>query len=548
MTSFLTPVQAILAHSAKTPDKIFLRQPIDGKLVDFTWSQVEDQCRRIASSLHTLGMKKGDHIAILSKNCAEWVMADWAIQMAGMVSVPMYPTANQDTIEHALKHSDSKAIFIGKLDDWKSQEPAISPELLRIAMPYPTMACQLNWKELIAVHEPIAEVHQPDPEELMSILYTSGSTGVAKGVLMSYRAYHYAGTTNQSHIGLDENERLISYLPLAHITERAVILAPCVYAGATLYFVESLDTFQRDLKTAEPTCFLSVPRLWTKFQSGVHAKLPPKKLRILLSIPLLGNVVAKKIRTELGFSSCRLFGSGTAPISPAVLKWYRRLGIDISEGWGMTETAGLSCLNYPYDERGLGSIGSPLPQTEMTLSQEGEILIKGPGLFSGYYKQSDLTAECFTEDGFFHTGDKGIWDSQLHNYRITGRVKDLFKTQKGKYVAPVPIESALSGNDLVEQVCVMGSDLPQPVAVVVLSEVAQQTPRADVRVSLETSLTTLNQHLESHERISHIVIAQEEWTIENGLLTPTMKIKRDLLEAKYQAASNKAADQTVSWE
>lgn len=548
MTTFLAPAKALLDHAAKTPSRVFLRQPIDGKLVDFTFSKVADQCLRIAASLYTLGMQKGDHIAILSKNCAEWVMADWAIQMAGMVSVPMYPTANEETLRHGLTHSDCKAVFVGKLDNWKAQEPALDPSLIRIAFPYPTMACQHSWTDLIAANGPIAAVAEPDPEDLMSILYTSGSTGVAKGVLMTYRGYHYAGITNRDLFQMTSQDRAISYLPLAHITERAVILAPALYTGATLFFVEALDTFQRDLKNAEVTVFLSVPRLWTKFQSGVHAKLPPKKLRILMSIPGLGNLVAKKIRSELGFSACRLYGSGTAPISPTVLRWYRRLGIHICEGWGMSETAGLSCANIPYDPRAIGTIGSPLPQTEMTLSQEGEILIKGPGLFAGYYKQPELSKEGLTDDGYFHTGDKGIWDSQLHNYRITGRVKDLFKTQKGKYVAPVPIESALGGNPLVEQVCVMGTDLSQPVAVVVLSEVAQKTPRADVRVSLETSLNQLNPHLESHERVTHIVIALEDWTIENGLLTPTMKIKRDLIEAKYQAATNKPISQMVSWE
>jgi long-chain acyl-CoA synthetase len=302
------------------------------------------------------------------------------------------------------------------------------------------------------------------------------------------------------------------------------------------------------LRRASPSVFISVPRLWVKFQSGVHAKLPPKKLQLLLAIPLLGNMVARKIRRELGFENCRSWGSGTAPISPATLTWYHKLGINIGEGWGMSETSGLSCGNVPFDARKLGTIGTPVAGTEMKLSDENEILIRSPGLFREYYKQPDLTREVFTEDGFFHTGDKAIWDDSLQAFTITGRVKDIFKSAKGKYIAPVPIESKLSGNPLFEQVCVMGSGLRAPIAVVVLSEAAIYIPHGDLRKSFKATLESINATLESHEKMSNIVIVKDEWTTENNLLTPTLKVKRDKLEEKYGPVIGQNFSESVVWE
>jgi len=547
MFEYKSPAET-LAHFAEIqPDKKYLRQPIDGHLVNYTWRETFDTSRKIAQFITTLNLEKGDNIAILSKNCAEWFMIDWAIQMAGMVSVPIYPTANAETIAFAMEHAECKAVFVGKLDNWQSQEPGLDPTIPRICLPYPTMACQYQWEDIVSKHEPIKVMHTNLADDLMTIMYTSGSTGEPKGVMMSYGAYHYASIANITKLGMTNAERTISYLPLAHITERAVIEGPSLYSGSTVFFVESLDTFQRDIKIAAPTCFLSVPRLWSKFQTGVHTKVPPKKLRLLLSIPVIGKVVSKKIRTELGLNHARIFGSGTAPIATPLLRWYRRLGINISEGWGMSETGGLSCVNYPYSASAIGTIGTPLPGTDIKISDEGEIMIKCPGLFSGYYKKDALTADSFTDSGYLKTGDKGSFEGSEYNLKITGRVKDIFKTAKGKYVVPVPIESQLMDNPLIEEVCVMGTGLPQPVAVVVLSELSHNMAKSDIRVSLETLLNKVNSYLESHEKMKNIIVSGDNWTIENGLLTPTMKVKRNLIEEKYNDLIQKPIEQQVHW-
>ncbi|MDH4073380.1 MAG: AMP-binding protein, partial [Gammaproteobacteria bacterium] len=227
---------------------------------------------------------------------------------------------------------------------------------------------------------------------------------------------------------------------------------------------------------------------------------------------------------------------------------FQKLGINIGEGWGMSETSGLSCGNTPFQPQRIGTIGVPIDGTEMKLSPEGEILLRSPGLFTEYYKQPQLTREVMTEDGYFHTGDKAEWDEALGAYRITGRVKDIFKSAKGKYVTPVPIEARLSANPLLEQICVMGAGLPAPVAVVVLAEAARHLPMVNVEASLKTTLGDVNRHLESHERLSHVVIVEDEWTTENGLLTPTLKVKRDVLEDRYRALISREHKGPVAWE
>ena len=213
----------------------------------------------------------------------------------------------------------------------------------------------------------------------------------------------------------------------------------------------------------------------------------------------------------------------------------------------MSETCGLSCSNIPFHSERIGTIGAPVPGTEMKLSEQGEILIRGPGMMTEYYRQPELTAEAFDEDGYFRTGDKGEWLEDIGAYRITGRVKEIFKSAKGKYVSPVPIESQLAANPLVEQVCVMGAGLRAPVAVVVVSAAAREQPREDVRASLTRTLEATNATLESHEKLSHIIVDEEAWSIENGLLTPTLKIKRGLLEEKYDGQLAAPDDHSVAW-
>ncbi len=533
MTEPKTAPDALAEWAEKTPDRVFLTQPLDGEVREWTFQQAHDDAARFAAALLKLGLKRGDRVAILSKNCAEWMIADIAIAMAGLVSVPIYPTAGADTIAFVLEHSEAHAVIVGRLDNPEEAGKGLASDVITIGLRYPGVDCQHDWQTMIDGSEPLEQLHHPDGGDVMTILYTSGSTGQPKGVVLSYSAYEYASTVGAETMGVRSSDRALSYLPLAHITERTVIAGPSIYTGYQLFFVDKLETFLEDLQRADVTLFISVPRLWVQFQIGVHKKMPPEKLQRLLKIPFIGKMVARKVRKGLGLDSCRMVGSGSAPISPVTLRWYEKIGVYISEGWGMSETSGLSCTNMPFRSECIGTIGQPLPQTEMKLSDAGEVLIRSPGLFTEYYKQPELTAEVFDDDGFFHTGDRGKWHEDIEAFEITGRVKEIFKSSKGKYVSPVPIEGKLGGNPLIEQVCVMGAGLRAPVAVVVPSVASRDESRDVISASFEKTLHAVNEMLESHEKLERLFVVDDPWTIENDLLTPTMKIKRDKLEVRY---------------
>ncbi|MDX1341099.1 MAG: AMP-binding protein [Reinekea sp.] len=544
--TYPTPLEMLLRFSQRHPDKPFLHQPVNRTLRITTWGQAEKNARKIATGLVSLGLKKGDKVAIVAKNSAEWFINDWAIMMAGMISVPIYATAGEATLRYILEHSEAKAVFVGKLDDKAAAQAVLDGQIPVIAYPYDTISAKYQWSQWLEQFEPMEHIYAPTLDETMSIVYTSGSTGNPKGVVLTYRNYASASDAHSKSFKVTGEDRLISYLPLAHITERGVIEGPGLYGGASFYFVESLDTFVDDLKVARPTLFVSVPRLWTRFQTGVFEKLPAKKLTKILRIPVLGGLIARKIRKGLGIDSARLYGSGSAPISPSILQWYRTIGIDICEGWGMSETTGLSCTNMPFRADLIGTIGLPCACVEMKLSDEGEILIRGDAVFKQYYKNVEATEASFV-DGWFRTGDK----AQLLSsgaFKIIGRVKEEFKTGKGKYVAPVPIESALASNPDIEQICVMGSGRKQPVAVVVLAEHLIHGDRELLRPGLKDTLDQVNAGLESHQKLDCLIVASDQWTIENEFLTPTLKIRRNLLEDRYNKIAQAAESSAVIWE
>jgi len=347
---------------------------------------------------------------------------------------------------------------------------------------------------------------------------------------MEYANLVSAGQCTTNINKTTREDRFMSYLPLAHITERCVVENVAFSSGCQIYFVESLSSFIDDLRYASPTSFVSVPRLWAKFQAQILSQMPEKKLNLLLKLPFIGNIVAKKIRTKLGLNHTNIFASGSAPIPLALLQWFQKIGINIGEGWGMTETSGLSCGNFPFNSDYLGTIGRPIPCVEMKLSDRQEVMIRGEAIFKEYYLNSDLTDTSFT-DGWFHTGDKGELTSD-GAYKIIGRIKEEFKTSKGKYVAPGPIERMLCRNSDIEQVCVMGLGMKQPIALVVLGEGKDRFDNS-IQQDILATLRQVNTELESHQVLDYIFICAESWTCENELLTPTLKLKRDSIEQYY---------------
>ena len=540
MTSPTLILDHVYQKESALGDQVYLTQPVGGgRTVDYTWRQVMDQARRMAAHLQGLGLQRGDRVAMLSKNCAHFFIAELAIWMGGFTTVAIFPTEKADTIAYILEHSEAKAVFIGKLDPgWDRQLPGIPDTLPRLTFPLAPDTPGARWDEIIAATAPLEGRPARAADDLALLLYTSGSTGTPKGVMHDFRHITAAAEGIVRGVGFTAQDRALSYLPLAHVFERAYIECASFVAGGHIFFADSLDTFVADIQRARPTIFISVPRLWLKFQQGVFAKMPAKKLDRLLGIPLLGRIVAKKVLTGLGLDQVRLAGSGSAPIPAELITWYRRLGLNLLEGYAMSEDFAYSHLSTA--EHNLpGYVGVPYPDVQVRLSDEGEILIKSPGRMVGYYKLPELSAQSFTADGFFHTGDRGERrpDGLL---KITGRVKELFKTAKGKYIAPAPIENYINEHEAIELSCVSGVGQPAAYALVVLAEhlrprVHDPAVRAEVEAALGEWLKTVNRHVTEYERLQLFVVVAEPWSIEAGTLTPTMKIKRSRIEEQVAA-------------
>ncbi len=518
----------------------YLVQPLpDGTVLTFTWRDTMDQARRVASFLGSRGWEPGSHIATLSRNSAWWIIAELGIWMAGMVSVPLYPSLRADSIHTLLQHAEVKACFLGAIDDREAMELGVPVGVLRIGMPNASSAvlrsCDLRWDALLAETSPLAESPTRAGDELATIIYTSGTTGTPKGVMHRFSIFPRMGESIAQLVNMDSGERFFSYLPLAHIAERGIIEATSLHLGCTVYFSAGQASFLADLKRARPTLFFSVPRLWLRFRQGVLEKVPQARLAQLLRIPVLRSYLKKKIVRQLGLGHVRLAASGAAPLPPEVLTWYRDLELGLVEGYGLTETAITHAV--PPQEFRLGSVGRALPGVEVRLGPENEVQMRSPMNMMGYYKDEEATRACFTEDGFFRTGDIGQLDADGH-LRIVGRLKEQFKTSKGKYVSPVPIEKRFSIHPALEATCVMGNGRAHPFALAVLSEEARRrceesTFEAELAHRLEALLHSINEELDPHERLEFLAVVDGPWDMESGLVTPTLKLKRHELELRY---------------
>jgi long-chain acyl-CoA synthetase len=524
------------------PDAVAFTQPMGGSLLkEFTWKEVLDEARRVATFLQQQGFEPGARIAILSKNCAWWLMSDFAIWMAGYVSVPLYPTLAAGTISQILAHSEARLVFVGKLDGWENMRPGVPAELPCVSYPLspPDVRARadLQWDSIVARTAPLPGRPVRRADDLATLMYTSGTTGAPKGVMHTFGNFAWAIDAGLKRVAIDRHARMLSYLPLAHVAERALVEHGQLATGMHLFFAESLDTFARDLQRARPTTFFSVPRLWIKFQQGIHARMPPNRLDRLLKVPFAGRLLRRKILKALGLDACQYAAGGAAPMPPALLRWYATLGLNIIEVYGMTENCGVSHATLPGMRRP-GTVGLPYDGVESRLDTlTGEIQVRNGCLMKGYYKQPELTAAAFTPDGWLRTGDKGELDEE-GCLRITGRVKDLFKTSKGKYVAPAPIEDRLVGHPAIEACSVVGANYPQPFALLMLNaEAAARADDAQGRAALEDSLSNhllaVNGALDPHEQLEVLVVMTEPWTIDNGLITPTFKVKRNEIEARF---------------
>jgi long-chain acyl-CoA synthetase len=332
----------------------------------------------------------------------------------------------------------------------------------------------------------------------------------------THYAHAYSLLTVMEALGEElKDEVFFSYLPLSHIAERMVVEYCGIFTGGTIYFPESLQTFSKDLQAAQPTIFLAVPRIWEKFREEISKKIPSTRLSFLLRLPVLGTALRKLLQKKLGLSRVRFALSGASPLHPSLPVFFNQLGIIIQEAYGMTENMALATINRKKAVK-IGTVGPSYPGVELVIGADHEVLTKSPANMIGYYKEPALTAASF-ENGFLKTGDEGRLDEEGY-LTITGRIKDLFKTSKGKYVAPAPIEKLLLEHSVFEQVCVVGSGESNALALCMLNATSQSVK--ELYEKLSAIRRQVNQQLETHEQLAKLVVVRDEWTIANGFFTP----------------------------
>ena len=543
---FQPPLEMFYHWEAQRPDATWLRQPEGAEWRDYSWSQAGAQARRLAAALQNMGLKHDDKVGIYAANSANWIIADLAIMMAGGVSVPIYTTMPEDKVSYVIDHSEMKFLFAddsGALSP-KSFVDSYGDDLQVISMGAATTKHHLG--ALLETTAPIDGNPVRDIDDLWTIVYTSGTTGQPKGVMHSFRTLPSSGAAIPAQLGMSEDTRYFSYLPLAHVAERSVVELQSFYSGGMIGFNQSLETFVPDLCEIRPTYFFAVPRIWAKLKMSLIAKMGDATWTKIMQDEAFAAEMGKTLLANLGLDQLVIAATGSAPTPADDIKAWCQLGVPLREGYGMSET--MSGTFNQIDVHRIGSVGKLIAEgSELKLSAEGEILFRSQGNMLGYYKAPDKTAETII-DGWVHTGDKGRIDEDGFLF-ITGRVKEIFKTAKGKYVAPSPIEQKFSTIPLIEQSCLVGRGMVQPALLTILAE--SDTSREDLTAALTEQLGKINPTLEAHERIDHIVICREPWTIENGLLTHTMKMKRDVIEEHYVPLLEQIAKEggeAVVWE
>lgn len=536
-----TVIEYFYHYEKEHPNKTFLRQPFGDNWEEYTWAEAGQMARKLASYFKSLGLKPKSHIGLISKNCREWVISDLAIMMAGHISVPFFPTLTEEQIEEVLRLGDVDLLIVGKIENWPKMKGGIPADMPVVKFPHYVDNSNVDrgkdWNEIMNEQEPLQDVHTPQMEDLWTIIFTSGTTGTPKGVMHTYKIVNCLineafAVKNPLAIDKNGNNKMFSFLPLNHIAERAIVELMCLRYSGSISFTESIDRFAANAQSVQPTLFFAVPRIYNKFRAAVLEKLPQNKLNLLLKLPIIKNVIKKKIATNLGLSECRSITVGAAPIAQSTKDWFGKLGLKITEGYGQTENCAASTFLFAHENKP-GSVGLPHDGCTIKIAPDtNEILVKSNFVMKGYYKDPEKTAETI-QDGWLHTGDQGRLDSDGYLY-ITGRVKDTFKTEKGEFIVPAEIEDKFGSCPEIEQMCVLGLGLSQPVLMVSLSETADKQSKDEIEKTLENALVSANNELSGYKKVSTVIITEEPFSIESNTLTPTMKVKRPQIHERYK--------------
>ena len=515
--------------NSQHPDQIWLRERKGDATTDWSWHQAHTEINAIACWFESRFADTGHRIGLLSRNRAHWYFADLGACAAGHVVVPMFTTASSETAAYVMNFTEMKVLFVGETENWNEIRQILPEDILIIALPGVELAEEhLRWEDLASPFRGSMPTYKCQADDLVSLVFTSGTTGAPKGVMQTHSSNLIPIARFSNTFSMEIGARFFSYLPLAHIAERQLVEGSSLVNCGEVHFNENLSTLLRDLPLCRPGFMFGPPRVWEQLQQGIIAQFGSQDA-VDVALKADAKTVGKMIREKIGLDQADYLLTAAAPTPPALIHWYDRFGICLMEGFGQTECMGP--IVSSKEERRVGSIGKPTNDIEVRVTEDDELLVKAPGCSPGYYKMPEKTAATFI-DGWVHTGDKVRIDDDGFYY-ITGRVKDYFKTIQGKFVAPTPIENIFAENPYTEQICLLGRGYSKTTMTCVLSAIALELPRNVVEAALLERVKAVDIEVEKHARIGAVMISAEPWSIGNKVLTPTMKIRRDMVEELF---------------
>jgi len=524
-----TFMQYLDLWNTETPEKIWLRERNKGSTREWSWRESCEQIFALGAWQEQTMQGQGHSIGLLSRNRAHWVFADMGSIAAGNIVIPMFTTLAGETAEYVMSLTEMKVLFVGETDNWDQIREVLPEGIQLITLPGVKLEEEhLTWDDVIAPHKGQRPSYQCAPDDLVSLVFTSGTTGQPKGVMQTHESNIIPITRFMDAFNTPHGARYFSYLPLSHIAERQIVEGSSIVNCGEIYFNENMTTLLRDLQDCRPHIMFGPPRVWEQLHQGIVSQFGSQDA-IDTALAVDGEGIGQKVQESLGLDQAQYILTAAAPTPPALIRWYEEFGIILNEGFGQTECMGP--IVGSAEHRRIGSIGKPMPGVEVRLSEDDELQIKAPGCSPGYYKNPEKTAETFV-DGWVYTGDKARVDEDGFYY-ITGRVKDYFKTIQGKFVAPTPMENIFAESEMTEQICLLGRGYSKTVMTCVLGSTARELSREKVEAELRQRVEAVNNEVEKHARIGAVMISTDLWTIDNGILTPTLKIRREKVEERF---------------
>lgn len=540
-------------------DRVAMLYPAKSGMVELKYRDLYTRVQSVASKIAELDLKKGDRLVILSDNCIEWALADWACQTLGLIVVPIYPTLPADQAQYIVRDCGATVALVGDDSQLKKLDGMEGVRVLPLKGSGSLTDEETSAKRALDAAEWERRIDAVTPDDVATIIYTSGTTGLPKGAMLAHRGFLTLFRHIPVQLPVDETDRFLCFLPMSHVFERTDGQFLPISLGASIAYSKSLMTLAKDIESSKPTVMLVVPRFlestMDKIMDGLKKQKPFDQKMFHLGLAqgkakfhgkfaplfwLTDKIVGKKVRARMG-GKLRFFAAGGAALPAHVAEFFGAFGLPILQGYGLTETYSGVCVNHP-DRNRYETVGEVIPGVELKIAEDGEILFKGDARMVGYWNPPEETAKAIDEDGWFHTGDIGEYNG--HYLKITDRKKDLLVLGNGKNVAPQPIENKLRSSHYIQEAVVLGDGMDYCVALIVpnieackdrlgLKEIPKASESAELKALIKSEIDQINKTMANFEMIKKHAILDKAFTIESGEMTPTLKVKRKVVKENY---------------